>query len=148
MRLTLSDPRDCSPPGFSVRGILHARMLECVAISLSRGSFQPRNGGWVSHTAGRFFTIWVTRKTWWLWKTHLSQTILITSLFIPLQWKIWNPLWSFHVQTSFNIFMDILSHFFLLSDFEHVIEAKNEAFKTYCLIRQVVVDCPFVTNGN
>ena len=26
--LTLSDPMDCSPPGFSVHGILHARTLE------------------------------------------------------------------------------------------------------------------------
>ena len=28
--LTLCDPVDCSPPGFSVRGILQARILECV----------------------------------------------------------------------------------------------------------------------
>ena len=27
------DPMDCSPPGFSVRGILQARILEWVAIS-------------------------------------------------------------------------------------------------------------------
>ena len=31
-------PRDCSPPGCSVRGILQARMLEWIAISSSRGS--------------------------------------------------------------------------------------------------------------
>ena len=29
---TLCDPTDCSPPGFSVRGILQARILEWVAI--------------------------------------------------------------------------------------------------------------------
>ena len=29
---TLCDPTDCSPPGFSVRGILQARILELVAI--------------------------------------------------------------------------------------------------------------------
>ena len=28
------DPRDCSPPGFSVRGISQARVLEWVAILL------------------------------------------------------------------------------------------------------------------
>ena len=33
---------DCSPPGSSVHGILQARILERVAISFSRGSFQPR----------------------------------------------------------------------------------------------------------
>ena len=32
---TLCDPRDCSPPGFSVHGILQARTLEWVAISFS-----------------------------------------------------------------------------------------------------------------
>jgi len=34
---------DCSPPGFSVHEILQARILEWVAISSSRGSFQPRD---------------------------------------------------------------------------------------------------------
>ena len=34
--LTLCDPLDCSLPGFSVRGIFQARILECVAISSSR----------------------------------------------------------------------------------------------------------------
>ena len=35
---TLCDPKDCSPPGSSVHGILQARILEWVAISFSRGS--------------------------------------------------------------------------------------------------------------
>ena len=34
--LTPCEPMDCSPPGSSVHGILHARMLEWVAISFSR----------------------------------------------------------------------------------------------------------------
>ena len=37
----LCDPMDCSPPGFSVRGVLQARMVEWVAISSSRGSSDP-----------------------------------------------------------------------------------------------------------
>ena len=32
------DPIDCSPPGSSVRGIIHSRILEWVAIPFSRGS--------------------------------------------------------------------------------------------------------------
>ena len=32
---------DCSQPGFSLHGILQARVLESVAISLSKGSSQP-----------------------------------------------------------------------------------------------------------
>ena len=43
---------DCSPPGFSVRRILQARILEWAAISFSRRSFPPRNQIWVSCTAG------------------------------------------------------------------------------------------------
>ena len=42
--------------GFSVHGILQARILEWVAIAFSRGSFQPRNQTQVFGIAGRFFT--------------------------------------------------------------------------------------------
>ena len=41
----------------SVHGILQARILECVAIPFSRGSFQSRDQTLLSHTAGIFFTI-------------------------------------------------------------------------------------------
>ena len=57
------DPMDYSLPGFSVPGILQARILEWVAISFSRGSSQPRNQTWVSCIAGRFFTDWATWET-------------------------------------------------------------------------------------
>ena len=56
------NPMDCSPPGSSVHGILYARTLEWVTIPFSRGSSQPRDRTWVSCIAGRFFTIWTTRK--------------------------------------------------------------------------------------
>ena len=52
--LALCYPMDCSPPGFSVPGILQARILEWVAIPFSRGSSQPRDQTWVSCIAGRF----------------------------------------------------------------------------------------------
>ena len=47
-----------SPPGFSVHGVLQARILEWVAIHFSRGSSWPRNWTLVSCIAGRFFVIW------------------------------------------------------------------------------------------
>ena len=53
---------DCSPPGSSVHGILQARILECIAVSLSRGSCRPRDWTWVSCTAGRFFMVCTTRE--------------------------------------------------------------------------------------
>ena len=55
---TFCNPMDCSPPGSSVHGILQARILEWVAIPFFRGSSQPRDQIWISHTAGRFFTNW------------------------------------------------------------------------------------------
>ena len=45
---TLCNPEDCSPPGSSVHGISQVRILEWVAIPLSRGSSQPRDRTWVS----------------------------------------------------------------------------------------------------
>ena len=52
----LWDPRDCSPPGSSVPGILQARIVEWVAMPSSRGSSQPRDGSQVSLIADGFFT--------------------------------------------------------------------------------------------
>ena len=46
---TLCSPMDCSLPDSSVHGILQARILEWVAISLSRWSSQPRDQTHVSY---------------------------------------------------------------------------------------------------
>ena len=56
-RPTLCDPMNCSLSGSSVHGIFQARILECVAISFSRGSSQPRDQTRVSYIVGRCFTI-------------------------------------------------------------------------------------------
>ena len=55
-------PVDCSWPGSSVPGNLHARILKWVAISISRGSSWPRNRVQVSSIAGRFFISWAMRE--------------------------------------------------------------------------------------
>jgi len=57
---TLCDSMDCSLPGFSIHGIFQARVLEWVAISVSRWSSWPRDRTWVSSTAGGCFTLWAT----------------------------------------------------------------------------------------
>ena len=59
---TLCHPMDCNPPDSSIHGILWARIPEWAAISFSRGSSCPRGCIWVSCFAGRFFTLWGTRK--------------------------------------------------------------------------------------
>ena len=57
LHLTLCDPHgQCGLPGFSVHGILQARILEWVT-TFSRGSPQPRNQIRVSSIADRCFTI-------------------------------------------------------------------------------------------
>ena len=65
---------DCSPPGFSVHGILQARILEWVTMPSSRGSSQDSDRtcfSYVSFTAGRFFTHWVIREA--LWLSHVCE---------------------------------------------------------------------------
>ena len=55
--LTLWDPIDCSRRGFSIHGILQARILEWVTVSFSRGSSRPRDRTQVSHISGRRFNL-------------------------------------------------------------------------------------------
>ena len=59
---TLCDPRDGSPLGSPIPGILQARTLEGVAISFSRGNSWPRDWTQVSRIVGRHLTIWATRE--------------------------------------------------------------------------------------
>ena len=53
--LPLFDPVDCNPPGFSVYGLLQARILQLVASSSSRGFSGPGDETCISCIAGRFF---------------------------------------------------------------------------------------------
>ena len=41
---TLCNPMDCSPPSFSVRGILQARILECIGLPLPSPEELPNPG--------------------------------------------------------------------------------------------------------
>ena len=71
--LTLCDPMGCSPPGSSVHGIFQAIVLECIAISFSRGYSQPRDWTRVSCIVDRRFTVWATSKV-------LKQSQMITKI--------------------------------------------------------------------
>ena len=61
-RVRLCNPVDCSLPGFSIHGILQARILKWVTISFSRGSSRPRDGPRVSCIGSRCFNFWTTRE--------------------------------------------------------------------------------------
>ena len=62
--LTLCDPMDYSLPGFSVRGIFQAKILEQVAISFSTAPSQPRDESLALESpasAGGFFATLLLR---------------------------------------------------------------------------------------
>ena len=65
--------------------VLQARILEWVAIPFCRGSSQPRNQTWVSHIAGKLFTVGAPRETLYY--------ILIVPNFILIRKKK-RPSWS------------------------------------------------------
>ena len=59
---TLCCPMLCSPPGSSVHGTAHARILQWVTIPCSRGSSQSRDQTWVSCTGRKILYCWATRE--------------------------------------------------------------------------------------
>ena len=77
---TLWGPLDCSPPDSSVHGILQNTGVGCHF--LLQGIFPTQGSNRVSHTAGRFFTIWAIRgapsqdqnKNYYQCILHLSGT--------------------------------------------------------------------------
>ena len=56
MKFAQSSPTLCDPMDSIVHGILQARIMEWVAIPISRGLSQPRDRTQVSLIAGGFFT--------------------------------------------------------------------------------------------
>ena len=63
---TLSDPMDCSPPGFSAHGIFQARVLEWVAIAFSHIQFSKKQFQWHTEIAELEQTL--------LWKSRNPET--------------------------------------------------------------------------
>ena len=72
---TLCYPMVCSLPGFSIHGILQARILEWVTISFSRGSSWPRDRIWVSHIGGRRFNLWATGNSGMMYNSQDMESI-------------------------------------------------------------------------
>ena len=74
-----------NPMNYTAHGILQARILEWVAFSVFRGSFQPRDRTQVSHIAGRFFTSWASRKSK---NTRVGSLALLQGIFLiqELKW--------------------------------------------------------------
>ena len=80
----LCNPIDYSPPGSSVHGISQARILERVAISLSRGSSWPKNQTCISCISRWILYHWASWESRYILQDGFySQKI---SLFFP-QWS-------------------------------------------------------------
>ena len=91
----------CSSPGSCVYGILQARILQWVAIPLSRASSWPRNQTWVSRIAGRFFTIWATMEAPFSAKI---PTLLFFFCYLRFTFPLKGlSIWSLDVFTYLNI---------------------------------------------
>ena len=69
-----------SVTSWSVHGILQVRILECVAIPISRVSSQPRGQTWIPCIASGFFTIQVTRKAHRTKSTTKERFIIVVKV--------------------------------------------------------------------
>ena len=98
---------NCSPPGFSVHGILQARILEWVAISSFRGSSRPRDWTCISCIAGGFFTACA------IGKVHLINFSSVQ--FLRCVWLFATP-WTAAYQASLSItnFQSLLKLIFIV----------------------------------
>ena len=68
------DHMDCSLPGFSVHGILQARILEWFAIPFSRGSSWLKDWTQTSCITDRIFTIWATTEALEAWAAAAAKS--------------------------------------------------------------------------
>ena len=118
---TLCNTMDCSLPGSPVQGIFQARTLEWVAISFSRGSSQPRDWTWVSHTAGKCFTVSATREVQQKFKVTftwvVSNHVILSSINILLVTCISDDHWCYSYQLKLlNSLLDSIKCFIIPYD--------------------------------
>ena len=96
--LTLCNPMDYNLPGSSAHGIFQARTLEWVAISLSRGSSQPKDQTLFSCilcTGRRILYDWAT------WEAHSDPVTHFTGQALQQVCKVL-PVLCFTVLTTLN----------------------------------------------
>ena len=130
--LTLCSSMERSLPGSCVHGILQARILEWVAISLSRGSSRPRDWTLISCIcciAGRFLTTEPSGKPHFLWYMLLNS----------LRTVIWEREWIYSVTISENI--TTRTHFRFFPGIIYNLTSHQEVtFLRDCMLR-IPLDC-------
>ena len=86
--MSLCDPMDCSPPGYSVHGTLQARTLEWVSLPSSRRSPDPGMELVSPALVGRLFT----SNTTWEVLSCLISTVNFGKIKSTSSWKNWKSL--------------------------------------------------------
>ena len=76
---------DCSSPGFSVYGILQARILEGITMPSSRGSSLPRGWTQVTWIARGFFIYWTTLKPNFFCEKEIASISIATDFLFHLR---------------------------------------------------------------
>ena len=102
VKVAQSCPTLCDPMGYTVHGILQARILEWVAFHFSRGSSQPRDRTQVSCIAGWFFTAKSPGKPSWCHCCLVAQPC--PTLFNPMDYTV-------HVTLQARILEWVAFHF-------------------------------------
>ena len=81
-------PAFCDPMGYTVHGLLQARILEWVAFPFSRGSSQPRDRTQISCIAGGFFTSWAIREAPTVYIFYVKVRFPVTSTLYSHKYEI------------------------------------------------------------
>ena len=111
--MTLQDWMDCSPLGSSVHGISQVRILECVAISFSRGSSRLRDRTCILCIGWKILCHWATRLAY-----LLNSRGLINICWMNVRWAAFpSKWWCYSVLNYSYCFMErsyFPIHYFLL----------------------------------
>ena len=107
------------PHGYTVHGILQARILEWIAFPFSKGPSQPRDRTQVSHIAGKFFTSWTIREALFTVYVWANESLLIKSWTACFQilrsrssWIDWLKVyWKFPYQIQSHTFHLVVTQF-------------------------------------
>ena len=91
--LTLCDLMDYSSPGSSVHGILQARILEWISISVSRGSSQPRDWTCIFYTGGQSLFHSATWEVILKGKITINSTLQSSICFVTVHFYLRNVIY-------------------------------------------------------
>ena len=120
----------CDPMGYTVHGILQARILEWVAFPFSRGYSQPRDWTQVSLISGRFFTSWATRD----WE------MIICAHFLPVGSKETRARFTF--SESFNFSQNLGYYLTQNRPFGSYLQSKSQFLQNWMLKRVLCIVVP------